>query len=454
MTRRSSLATPHDPEAEASLIATCAAPGGFSELGSAQAIATLDPAQMLVPRHRAIWAAVRAIWADGGECNALVLRDWLQAHGTLDQAGGFLGLTETLAAPEVGRPAVLAAIIASHWRRRQWLRIAAACTDHAQDLTFQEPDIAAELAEGIRSVQATGQASKRRNVAELVDQLEAGEPFDTTPGAGQPMYAFGLDVLDRVLHRSAGHVVLVAARPGVGKTSLMVNGFGKSLLRGFKGLFVSLELSEGELKARIASRVFSASRIGRHGHTASPEVVRKAQGLRETLSNGSHLCLPSLTPWGVIESEIRAAVLHDKITSVWIDYFTLIGRPAGQKGQTDAALWGQLSTQIRSFAQQMGISIVLASQLNRGTTEYEEPSMSDLRDTGQLEQDAHGIIMIWKGKENGTEFPYLKLTKNRDGATVHKTRMQCDYSTHTWDPQAHETNPGDQYGTFGDARWL
>jgi replicative DNA helicase len=243
------------------------------------------------------------------------------------------------------------------------------------------------------------------------------------------------------LERAPGQLLLVAARPGVGKTALMVQGFGATLRTGERALFISLELSEAELEARLAAWFTGTHarrlRDGRYEATT----VFKAREDQAAFERASYLCMPSNTPWNVLEAEIRCAVHQDNVSSVWLDYFTLIQRPVGQKGQTDAALWGQLSTQIRALAQSLGLVFVLASQLNRGSTEYEEPGLSDLRETGQLEQDAHAVLMLWKGKEGAGEFPMGKLAKNRGGEKTMRTRLWCEYATNRWNVETRETTP-------------
>lgn len=430
---------PHDPEAEASVIASCAAPGAFGLPGVAEALVRLRPEHFLVPRHREVWAALKAIWAEGGESDALVLKAWLEAQGRLEPVGGYAGLVEVLAASEVGRPQVLAELLLDRWRRREWLKLAGAAERCAADLASPESELGQRVSEGMRRIQS-GQAVRRRNGIQILERMEGMQPF-AAGGSVDPVITFGLDRFDEVLERAPGQVLVVAARPGVGKTALMIQGFGKSLQGGQKGLFVSLELDEAELEARVASWITETpAKAFRQGWYTDHD-IRKGQLHQAALARASYVCVPSLTPWSIIEAEIRAAVLQEGVSSVWLDYFTVIQKPNGQKGQTDAALWGQLSTQIRSLAQQLGVVIVLASQMNRGSTEYEEPGLSDLRETGQLEQDAHAVLFLWKGKEGGSEYPLAKLAKNRAGAKVPKTRLDCDYPTNRWRVETRETEP-------------
>lgn len=430
---------PEDFQAERSLLATLCGPG--MEGKAATVLAGLEACHFIAPQHRDLFLALRELVYAGEEVNALTLRGELEAAGKLGSVGGFTGLTEILASEEVGRPEALAKIILDRWRRRRWIALGSKLEGAAADLSQDEAELQSVVTQEVLAIQA-GNTAKRKSTLAILDRLEALEAFNKTHHRGfTHLIHLGVPEFDEVLERGPGQIILVAARPKVGKTALMVHGFAETISRGQKALFISLELDEDELSARIAARLtstaYSELRRGEYGRGA----IRSAQDQSEALARGSYVCAPSGTSWSVLEAEIRTAVLREGITSVWLDYFTLIGKPQGSKGQTDASLWGQLSTQIRGLAQSLGITVVLASQLNRSNTEYDEPGPSDLRETGQLEQDAHAILMLWLAKDPSADYPLAKIAVNRAGKTLKKTRMACDFTTNTWAVDHRETNP-------------
>ena len=154
-------------------------------------------------------------------------------------------------------------------------------------------------------------------------------------------------------------------------------------------------------------------------------------------------------------AKIRGAVLRHGVKMVAIDYFGLIGRPDPGKGSSPYYEAAKLSGQIRALAQTLGVCIVLLCQVNRDGAEG-EPGMEDLRETGQLEQDAQTILALYGAKpKNGEITPapwersnvptkepedatWIKVLKNRNGKAGFKFQVHFDGSiNHFAQAEAH-----------------
>lgn len=424
-----SLPLPEDVEAEKALLATLGgagslAPDSFPE--AHQALLACRPEFMMNPIHREILAGMQTIYQQGLEPDPLSLKAELEGQGRLAKVGGFPGLVEVLAGEEVSHPMKLVQRLRDMWHGREIYKLGA---EMARRVVAFEPvvEINRDAAAKLAALVSDGVAPVLRRASRMIDRLMAGEGFRDLRGSASKLVWFGIDRWDQALEGSPGHLLIVAARPGVGKTALIVQGAWTTARHGGRTLIVSLEMDEDEVDSRLASwATQEGARQFREGRwsVSAAETLIHSQG---TLDQIITWCHPSGVPYAQVEAAIRDAARRESITSVWIDYFTLIAKPA-MRGSTDAAAWGSISSALKRLAQELRICIVLLSQLNR-EGDAVEPKLSDLRETGQLEQDGNAVIMLWpkdhKAQDKVMECRpiYGKLAKNRSGASGWKTEL-------------------------------
>tara|TARA_R110000751_G_scaffold186645_1_gene292970 strand:+ start:865 stop:2838 length:1974 start_codon:yes stop_codon:yes gene_type:complete len=226
----------------------------------------------------------------------------------------------------------------------------------------------------------------------------------------------GYGLLDSLLSIEPGDMVVVAARPSSGKSH-----FALSLLqrmarkRGTKSLFVSLEMS----KLSVAKRISSAEMQLGQG------TIKPVSELREAavFANESFRGLPILVDFGDrkldrIVEYIRAAVKKHKIEVVVIDYLQLVEC----KGRSREQEVAQASRAIKALANELMVPFITVVQMNRAveTRVGSKPQMSDLRESGQIEQDADSILFIDRpfNRDPTANFSDLviRISKQRNGA--------------------------------------
>jgi len=158
----------------------------------------------------------------------------------------------------------------------------------------------------------SGAASKGiRKASDLVDRVQAREAFRDASEVGGKRVWFGLPAIDDSVEASPRHVVMVAARPGVGKSAMAIQGLWKTAAQGHSSLLISLEMDEYEVEARLASWKTSEGHRRFRAGTYSDASVFNLSRETETLDRIHHWIHPSNVPWPTVEATIRDAVrLH------------------------------------------------------------------------------------------------------------------------------------------------
>lgn len=288
-------------------------------------------------------------------------------------------------------------------RRYSDLRsIRAACSaavDRCTGATTADPDtLIGELRTAIEAIEAgvhgvDDPQHLASAVSDLLDDIERREkdPHQTTP-------ATNFTALDHVMGGLVpGRLILLAARPGMGKTALAMQ-WALGATDTAPVLFAALEMSREEMAARVlASDGEIAARRIRDATMTEQDWVR-AEQLKIDLADRVHqLWIDDRAEVTVDQLAARARLLaarHGAKVLV-VDYLQLIQTDSRQN-RTEAV--GAISRKLKILAKQSGLCVVALSQLNRGVEQRQDkaPILSDLRESGSLEQDADQVLMLWR----------------------------------------------------------
>lgn len=423
---------PEDIEAEAAVLATLAGPGslapGSADPNCTEALLMLQPEHLMVPAHRLVLQALKALYARAEEVDALSLKAELEDRGHLSRVGGYAGLVEILSANELGRPQILAARLVDLWRKRELVRIGSETAREGASFESEVGEVLAKAQEALSALLARGRRTQATSALSILDRIQSGEAFRRAGEAGAKLAWLGFPEIDREIEAAPGHIVIVGARPGCGKTALALQALAISAKQGVPGLMLSLELDEDEVDARLAAWITGEGqrdfRAGTWSDAASLDLLRE----QERLSLIHKLTLRAGTPLDQVEAGIRDAVRAHGVRLVALDYFTLVQKPATSRGGTDASAWAFLSQRLRGLAQELRFCLLLVCQLNR-EGDGGEPSLRDLRETGQLEQDANAVVFLYPQDPKAMDKPepnkrvMLKLAKCRSGASGWKRAL-------------------------------
>ncbi|MCU0977503.1 MAG: replicative DNA helicase [Steroidobacteraceae bacterium] len=353
--------------------------------------------------HRLIFEAVAEVVEHRGPCDAVTVAEHLERKGLAGETGG-LAYLGTLArdTPSAANVRTYAEIVRERSILRQLAeaggQIAGAAFDSggrsATELVDEAERRVFEIAERGSRTRVGFQAIKDVLPA-TIDRLDL---LHQNPGQITGVTT-GFSELDRMTAGlQPGDLVIVAGRPSMGKTTLAINiAENAAVGRGVPAAIFSMEMSAEQLTMRMIS---SLGRVNQ-GHLRtgqfSDEDWSRINGAIAQLSSAPLFVdeTPSLTP-----TEVRARARRLKrekgLGLIVVDYLQLM-QVAGSK-ENRATEISEISRGLKALAKELHVPVIALSQLNRGVEQRTEkkPVMSDLRESGAIEQDADVIMMIYR----------------------------------------------------------
>ena len=391
---------PHNEEAEASVLGAIllteqALDGVLLEVG-------LRPEDFYRPRHQLIFRAMIRLKekAEPDAVDALTVTEDLRRAGELEKAGGeaFLHSLPTVV-PAVGAVLDYARIVKDHALLRSLL---SATRDIQEDVLAHrgEPRELIERAEAVLfRIGHDGGTAEMKSIEailhEEIDRLEELSRKDVGL-TGTPSGFTDIDQLTGGFQ--PGNLIVVAARPSMGKSTLATNMIENAAIdHGVPVALFSLEMSETELAHRfIASQARVSSddlRKGRVKGDRWPKVLNAVEKLAS-----APIYLDDSSDIGVLEMRAKARRLHARhgLGLIVVDYLQLV-RPEGRSDSRVEQV-GQISRGLKILARELDIPVVAVSQLSRAVEARNPPlpMLSDLRESGQLEQDADVVMFVYR----------------------------------------------------------
>jgi replicative DNA helicase len=375
-------------------------------------------------RHRLIYATMLTLQEESTAIDLRTVQASLEQQGSLDAIGGFgylAGLDVDL--PDLGRFETYVEIVKERSVRRRLIEV---CRDVTRDCLDGGVDAASSLARAEQAVMALGEEAVKRGFAPLIKVLEETlEELEERPGKGLYGLESGFVDLDRKIHGlMGGALVIVAGRPGMGKTTLALNIAEHIAIRQRKtvGIF-SLEMGQKELALRILS---SESEVPfaklRNGHYSQGEAMRVMETMREIGRAPMFIddtASPSLLEVG---SKARRLKAEKELSLLVVDYLQLM--QAGGRFENRNLEISAITRSFKQLAKELDIPIMLLSQLSRqperrGTDH--RPQLADLRESGAIEQDADVVMFVYRDRVYNEEADEhdaeLIIAKNRNGET-------------------------------------
>lgn len=391
-----------------------------------------------LPGHSTLYAMLEELFQQGQEIELVSLVQRLLDRGMLDRVGGPGAVTEIYSyAPSPGHFRHHLQLVKDKYVLRSIIRN----SNEAIAQAYDSPDEVASLLDtvearmlAIREGSETSQApSVKQSVEQVIEQFQAllaGEK-------GAQGISTGYEELDRMSNGlKPGEMFVVAARPSMGKTSLMMNIVEHVCIDQAKpSLVFSCEMSAFQIVQRL---VFSRARFGlsqlTRGYTPTKAELTRIQ--RAALEVSSARMFIDDTP-GISINEVRAKARRKKrdegLEFIAIDYLQLMRSRTKQAENSREREIAEISAGIKGLAKELQVPIVILAQLNRGPETRSGknigvPRMSDLRESGSIEQDADMVGLLYRSayyaedaeeKEAEAGKAELVLAKNRNGETGH-----------------------------------
>ena len=229
----------------------------------------------------------------------------------------------------------------------------------------------------------------------------------------------GIALLDEIIGGwQNSDLVIIAARPSVGKTALALSSAKTAAANhGKRVLIYSLEMSSQSIGTRLLA---AYSGIGvqaiLRGRIQGADWIRLAAGLRKLmLADITIDDTPTITPIE-LRSRARQLAQQKKVDLIIVDYLQLMSSDRATKDANRVIEVAEITRSLKALARELDVPVVALSQLNRSSEHREdgEPRLSDLRDSGAIEQDADIVLMLWRPSDHAVR---LKVSKHRNGPT-------------------------------------
>jgi replicative DNA helicase len=378
----------------------------------------------LPERHRAIFAAMVQLQEEGSSIDLRTLQAHLEQKGELEGVGGLAylaGLDVDL--PDLGRFDAYVEIVKERSVRRRLIDV---CREVMRDCFDGGTDAPSALARAEQAVLALGEEAIRRGFVPLARILEETlEMLEESPGKGLTGVSSGFLDLDRMSHGlGRGSLIIVAGRPGMGKTTFALNVAQHVAIRQQRtvGIF-SLEMGQQELALRILAAEsgvnFSKLRSGLYSQAEAVKLIDTMKTISRSPLYIDDAAAPSILE---VASKARRLKAEKDIAVLVIDYLQLM--QAGGRFENRNLEIAAITRSFKQLAKELDIPVVLLSQLSRQPERRgsdHRPQLSDLRESGAIEQDADLVLFVYRdivyNEEADPREAELILAKNRNGET-------------------------------------
>lgn len=378
------------------------------------------------PAHTLVFDAVVDLYARGEPADPVTVADLLTRQGSLVRVGGPSYLhTLTAAVPTAANAAYYARIVAEKAVLR---RLVEAGTRIVQ-LAYSEGGDVDDTVD--RAQAAIYEVTERRTgedyvrIEELLEptlnELEAIQGHDGTL-SGVPTGFADLDALTNGLH--PGQLVIVAARPAIGKSTLGLDlARSAAIKHGLATVIFSLEMSRSEITMRLLSAEARVSlQAMRTGRLSEDDWDKLARRMGEVAS--APLFIDDSPHLNIMEIRAKARRLKQRqdLKLVVLDYLQLMSSPKRVENRQQEV--SEISRSCKLLAKELEVPVVAISQLNRASEQRadKKPMLSDLRESGSLEQDADMVVLLHREDAYEKESPRAGeadfiVAKHRNGPT-------------------------------------
>jgi replicative DNA helicase len=413
---------PHSLEAEVSVLGASL----LSRTAAGEAIEFLKAEDFYRNAHRTVFEAVQTLFAQGEPVDTVTVTDWLARRDRLDEIGGAAALHDlTVAVPTAANAAHYAGIV----REKSLLRRLIEAGTKVVQLGYEASEDATTVVDTAESlVYEVAQTGSSNEYSQLKELLNASfEQIEQLAERGSEVTGLptGFDDLDRL---TAGlqpqNLIIVAARPAMGKSSLCLNlSHFVSVEANRPSIIFSLEMSKLEIVNRLLSseaKIDSSKlRTGRLEDTD----WRKLGDALGKLSEAP-LFIDDTPSISLMEIRAKCRRLKAKhgLDLVIVDYLQLMQshRRVDSRQQEVA----EISRGLKMLAKELDVPVIALSQLSRQPEARTDkrPQLADLRESGSIEQDADIVGFIYRDEVYDEESPdkgiaELIIAKHRNGAT-------------------------------------
>lgn len=407
---------PHDLQAEASVLG--------SLLIDPEAV--IDVSELVVadsfydPAHRRIYAAMMELYEQRQPIDVVTVTNLLKKKKELKDVGGSAAIAALSTVTATSANAKHYAVIVSESAMRRTMIISGG---EIAEQAFDETRDTRDILDGVeQKIFALSQKQGRKAFLPIKETLaDSFERIDELQKSGAELRGLGsgLADLDKILTGfQKSNLVILAARPGMGKTALALNIAQFSAVHDKKKIgFFSLEMSREELVDRllVSQADIDAWKL-KTGKLDQQDFLKISDAMGILAEADIYIDdTPGLSIYEM-RTKARRLMMEHQVDMLVVDYLQLAsGRTKDNRVQEVAEISGGL----KNIARELKIPVLALSQLSRAVESRGEkiPQLSDLRESGSIEQDADVVMFLYRKDEDIREAVSIKIAKHRNGPT-------------------------------------
>ncbi|HTN45910.1 MAG TPA: replicative DNA helicase [Flavipsychrobacter sp.] len=394
-----------------------------------------SPDCFYVDAHQKIYASIRRLFDKGMPVDLLTVTDELRKSDELEIVGGAYFLTRlTMSVLSSAHVEAHARIVMEKFIQRELIRISGGIISDAYEDSTDVFDLLDKAESNLYEITDKHLRKNFKSLKEVLvttvrDIEEAKNKQEDVTGV--PTGFRDLDKLTSGWQKNA--LIIVAARPAVGKTAFCLNlamNASMNSKKPYPVAFFSLEMGAGELVKRMLAATTEVSMDAiTKGRMQEHEFVQMTQRMNKLAS--AQIFLDDQAALNIFELRAKARRLKQKhdIQLIVIDYLQLMQADLNKGGNREQEI-SKISRDLKSLAKELEIPIIALSQLNRSVESRKEskvPQLSDLRESGAIEQDADMVMFLYRPEYygiNNNEMgepiegeTHVHIAKNRSGTT-------------------------------------
>lgn len=397
-----------------------------------------------LPAHRIIYENIRSLYEQSLPISTKLLFVELKKKGIADSVGGAQFITD------LGYAGVLnekietyILVLKEYWIKRRLIDISIKNYQNAVSDTVDVFELLDESSKSMDGILEELNGESSQTMAQISARCLA-ETQEAMNNGGVSGISTGLADWDKQLGGlKPNNLIVIAARPGMGKSALALSLMKNTMLQGKKSLFFSLEMADTQLVHRLISSESGVSYSRAiDGKVSEKELTKMSDSVGVFCNDLIEIVVVSGINAQQIKAKAKSVKALKGLDVIIIDYLQLIVTPQ-KKGRQERNLnvdIGDITTGLKLLAKELNIPIILLAQLNRDVEKRADkrPQLSDLRDSGSIEQDADIVIFQLrpeyygiKNLEDGTSTENLMINivaKNRGGG-VGDIKNYCHMAT-------------------------
>ncbi len=415
--KRAMVDMPHSLEAEQALLGCILLDNRIQ----VEVASSLKEEDFYAESHKIIFNAMNEIIIQNKPVDIVILTEYLEEKGELENAGGIeyiASLADYM--PSTANYQSYYDIVKADSMRRK-LILGASEIIHNSKNTKDELAALSFAEKVVYDISDTAETSEMKKISAVLPDVmlkldEIAKDKSSTKGIKTGFK--GIDNLLNGLHKS--DLIVLAARPAVGKTSFSMNIVENVALQGYTCAVFSLEMGKEQLVQRMMCSVAGVSMSNVNKGIMNRTEWLKIAKAREILSNAKiYIDDSALTNPQQIMSKCRRLKAKEGLDLVMIDYIQLMNTAGTKKNDNRQQEITEISRYLKILAKELNVPVIALSQLSRAIEQRKgRPQLSDLRESGAIEQDADIVMFIHRPDKNATEKELAEGTVQKNVAEI------------------------------------